>query len=260
MRSPAHRRRRRRNLSPSAGFRDRDGRQVRQCAVGGPLRRLLRPCRTNDDTGFYGAAEPGGGTRSAANCDRSTSSSRTSCISFPDRSGPSRASTRPPSIFWRRGSINGERRGPKIVASTATVRRAERQIRSLFGRDRTAIFPPPGVDRDNSFFAEADRETPSRLYVGRRLAGPGPEARLPARFADACCRSRSAVLGRRERSRRSLFNGALLLQRTARTGRRPTDRRRRSSRASHQLRAAAGSAASLPARLSPIARYAKSRS
>ena len=38
--------------------------------------------------------------------------------------------------------INGERRGPKIVASTATVRRAETQIRNLFGRDTNGDFPP----------------------------------------------------------------------------------------------------------------------
>ncbi|MBU3888768.1 DISARM system helicase DrmA [Methylosinus sp. KRF6] len=71
--------------------------------------------------------------------------------------------------------INGERRGPKIVASTATVRRAEAQIRNLFGRDRTAIFPPPGVQRGDSFFAKADRETPSRLYLGVASPGRGPK-------------------------------------------------------------------------------------
>lgn len=72
-------------------------------------------------------------------------------------------------------TIDGERRGPKIVASTATVRRAEAQIRNLFGRERTAIFPPPGVGRGDSFFAEVDRETPSRLYVGVASPGRGPK-------------------------------------------------------------------------------------
>ncbi|MFF8799630.1 MULTISPECIES: DISARM system helicase DrmA [unclassified Methylobacterium] len=71
--------------------------------------------------------------------------------------------------------VNGERRGPKIVASTATVRRADAQIRNLFGRHRTAIFPPPGVGRDDSFFAEIDRVTPSRLYVGIASPGRGPK-------------------------------------------------------------------------------------
>jgi hypothetical protein len=63
--------------------------------------------------------------------------------------------------------------GPKIVASTATVRRADRQIRALFGRTDTRIFPPPGPDRRDSFFAVTvprDQKN-ARLYVG--LAAPG---------------------------------------------------------------------------------------
>jgi hypothetical protein len=62
---------------------------------------------------------------------------------------------------------------PKIVASTATVRRAAPQIRALFGRTRVEIFPPPGPNRRDSFFAEtvpASKASP-RLYVG--LVGPG---------------------------------------------------------------------------------------
>lgn len=46
---------------------------------------------------------------------------------------------------------------PKILASTAIVRRAPEQILSLFGRERTAIFPPPGVDDGESWFARVDR-------------------------------------------------------------------------------------------------------
>ena len=33
---------------------------------------------------------------------------------------------------------------PKIVASTATVRRADAQIRALFARSHVDVFPPPG--------------------------------------------------------------------------------------------------------------------
>jgi hypothetical protein len=51
-------------------------------------------------------------------------------------------------------TIDGKAIKPKIVASTATVRRATSQIRALFGRDQVEVFPPPGVDRRNSFFAE----------------------------------------------------------------------------------------------------------
>ncbi len=62
---------------------------------------------------------------------------------------------------------------PKIVASTATVRRAERQIRALFGRNEVEIFPPPGPDRKDSFFAvtaDASKQNP-RTYLG--IAAPG---------------------------------------------------------------------------------------
>lgn len=56
---------------------------------------------------------------------------------------------------------------PKIVASTATIRRAADQGRALFDR-RVEQFPPPGLDARDSYFSV---ETPpsrkaSRLYVG----------------------------------------------------------------------------------------------
>ena len=49
--------------------------------------------------------------------------------------------------------IEGKTVRPKIVASTATVRRADAQVKALFGRDSVDIFPPPGPDRRDSFFA-----------------------------------------------------------------------------------------------------------
>lgn len=62
---------------------------------------------------------------------------------------------------------------PKIVASTATVRRAQAQIRALFGRSGAEVFPPPGPNRRTSFFAEtvALAERPGRLYVGIAAQG-----------------------------------------------------------------------------------------
>lgn len=70
-------------------------------------------------------------------------------------------------------NADGKVARPKIIASTATVRRAERQIRALFGRNETAIFPPPGLDRRNSFFAvtRPSTEVPARLYVGVAAQG-----------------------------------------------------------------------------------------
>ena len=66
---------------------------------------------------------------------------------------------------------------PKIVASTATVRRAAEQVAALFDRSPTEIFPPPGPDRSNSFFAltRPAAEQPARLYVGLAAQGKGPK-------------------------------------------------------------------------------------
>jgi hypothetical protein len=65
---------------------------------------------------------------------------------------------------------------PKIVASTATARRAATQIEALFDRDQTEVFPPPGLDRRDSFFAQTKRageDDPPRLYVGVAATGKG---------------------------------------------------------------------------------------
>ena len=59
---------------------------------------------------------------------------------------------------------------PKVVASTATVRRAQTQVRSLFDRE-ISVFPPLGLDAADSFFATENRDEPGRKYVG--IFGPG---------------------------------------------------------------------------------------
>lgn len=68
--------------------------------------------------------------------------------------------------------VEGGRHRPKVIASTATIRRAERQIKSVFAR-QAAQFPPPGIDPDESFFAEpAPRDAlGTRQYVG--IMAPG---------------------------------------------------------------------------------------
>ncbi len=69
--------------------------------------------------------------------------------------------------------VNGKTVRPKVIASTATVRNARRQMKALFLRE-VEIFPPPGLDsRDNFFSRRADSTdaTPSRLYVG--VCAPG---------------------------------------------------------------------------------------
>lgn len=70
-------------------------------------------------------------------------------------------------------NVEGKEIRPKIVASTATVRRAEAQIRALFNRSQVHVFPPPGPNRRDSFFAvtkPASEKNP-RLYVGVAAQG-----------------------------------------------------------------------------------------
>ena len=66
---------------------------------------------------------------------------------------------------------------PKIIASTATVRKADSQIRALFGRQSVDIFPPPGPNRRDSFFAETvpPAKSAARLYVGVAAQGRSPK-------------------------------------------------------------------------------------
>ena len=64
---------------------------------------------------------------------------------------------------------------PKVVASTATIRRAAEQCSALYNRE-VAQFPSPGIDSDDSFFArekeiDYDRGNYGRLYIGLMPAG-----------------------------------------------------------------------------------------
>ena len=65
-------------------------------------------------------------------------------------------------IVMRRLSDQGR---PKVIASTATIRRADQQVRGLFDRD-VFLFPPSGMSADNSYFVRFDRSRPGRRYVG----------------------------------------------------------------------------------------------
>lgn len=56
---------------------------------------------------------------------------------------------------------------PKLVASTATIRRASDQVGAVFNREANQ-FPPAGIDADDSFFAvdASPQEKGTRRYVG----------------------------------------------------------------------------------------------
>jgi hypothetical protein len=67
----------------------------------------------------------------------------------------------------------GVRVRPKVIASTATIRRAQNQVHNLFLRD-VQIFPPSGLDSGDNFFSRrrpAGPEAPGRLYLG--VCAPG---------------------------------------------------------------------------------------
>lgn len=56
---------------------------------------------------------------------------------------------------------------PKVVASTATIRRATEQVQHVYSR-RLRTFPPPGIDAGDSFFAQdaSVADSPGRTYLG----------------------------------------------------------------------------------------------
>ena len=62
--------------------------------------------------------------------------------------------------------------GPKVIASTATIRRAGNQVRGIFNRP-VRQFPPPGLDARDSYFAleVGPEQKGTRLYLG--LMTPG---------------------------------------------------------------------------------------
>lgn len=68
---------------------------------------------------------------------------------------------------------------PKYVASTATIRRAEDQVSRLYGKS-VAIFPPPGLTCDDSYFARTVPldVRPGRLYIGYLAPGFTPRQSL----------------------------------------------------------------------------------
>jgi hypothetical protein len=68
---------------------------------------------------------------------------------------------------------------PKIIGSTATIRRAEEQVRALFDRS-SCQFPPPGITYENSGFAVVDYDKPWRQYVGVTTAGRSAKFALQA--------------------------------------------------------------------------------
>jgi len=65
---------------------------------------------------------------------------------------------------WHHGSKTVK---PKIIASTATVRKAKEQVANVFMRN-VSVFPPSGLDIDDNFFSV---QRPIKSHPGRRYLG-----------------------------------------------------------------------------------------
>ncbi len=143
----------------------------------GPSGAILGGADHHDSRGFYSAAEPGCGKRLATPLlpPDLIIQDELHLISGPlgTMAGLYEAAIE---ALCVREDDGGTVR-PKIVASTATVRRAQDQIQALFDRPQTQIFPPPGPDRRDSFFAKTVPavETSARHYLGiaAQAATPG---------------------------------------------------------------------------------------
>ena len=168
----ADRRRRRADLPPAAGLPDRDGRQVRVAAVG-----RARPARCS--------AAPTGTTRRASTAPRSRAGARRLAAPLPPPdlviqdelhliSGPLGTmaglyETAIEALCVR--EIDGRAVRPKIVASTATVRRAQDQIQALFGAAAHAGLPAARA-RPARLVLRADRARVARRPPGCTSASP----------------------------------------------------------------------------------------
>ncbi|HWP37858.1 MAG TPA: DISARM system helicase DrmA [Gemmatimonadales bacterium] len=138
---------------------------------------LLGGAERYDKAGFYGAAEPGQGVRLERPLPppELVIQDELHLIAGPLGTMTGLYEAAIEALAVR--EIEGRVVRPKIVASTATVRRAQDQIQALFARPITQVFPPPGPDRRDSFFARTvpAAEVPARLYLGVAAQGRNPK-------------------------------------------------------------------------------------
>lgn len=90
---------------------------------------------------------------------------------------------------------------PKIIASTATIRASEEQVRGLYGRN-VRLYPPSGLDDDRNFFSRPVGSGRGRLYIGLMpqslsqasavIAAASPLLELPGILAKAGAQTRDA--------------------------------------------------------------------
>ncbi|MGB0098217.1 MAG: DISARM system helicase DrmA, partial [Solirubrobacteraceae bacterium] len=143
----------------------------------GPSGALLGGASRYDATGFYGAAEPGRGTPLPEPLPPPdlVIQDELHLISGPLGTMAGLYETAIAGLCQR--ELDNQIVAPKIIASTATVRRAQDQIQALFARATTQIFPPPGPDRRESFFARTvpASNAPACRYIGVAAPGRNPK-------------------------------------------------------------------------------------
>ncbi|MCY4350681.1 MAG: DISARM system helicase DrmA [Thiotrichales bacterium] len=139
--------------------------------------KLLGGARRFDETGFLGASEPSGGQRLGRPLlpPDLIIQDELHLISGPLGTMVGLYEAAIEALCVR--ETDGREIRPKIVASTATVRLAQNQVQALFARPLTEVFPPPGPNRGNSFFAHSVpvERTAGRLYLGITSPGRNPK-------------------------------------------------------------------------------------
>ena len=184
-----------------------------------------------DQQGFYGAAEPGRGKRLAAPLPPPdlVIQDELHLIAGPLGTMAGLYEAAIETLAVRK--LDGQVVRPKIVASTATARRARDQVQALFARPITQLFPPPGPSRRDTFFAQTvpASETPARLYAGIASQGRNPKVLMRRVLLALMGATARAWQGRRRQEEprepgRPIHDGARLLQQPARAGRGAADR------------------------------------
>ena len=103
-------------------------------------------------------------------------------------------------VLQNNGSI------PKYIASTATIKNASEQIKSLYGRNH-AVFPSPGLSSDDSFFTRIVplSEKPGRLYVGYLASLIGKDGAFSA-LTSSILTAPIALFGEADQERQELMD------------------------------------------------------
>jgi hypothetical protein len=139
----------------------------------GPSGAVLGRVERYDAKGFYGDSEPGRGKPIGGMLPPPdlVIQDELHLISGPLGTMVGLYETVIDALCGRPVGLDGVR--PKVIASTATVRRAQRQIQALFGRPHVEVFPPPGPDRRTTFFSvtRPTGDGSARLYLGVAAQG-----------------------------------------------------------------------------------------